>query len=207
VQVAPDDARILGQARPAERVPVAGVPVLRRADRDEVAQEADAPVPAADQVADPRGRALVVVGHHAVGGQQGGRPVHEDQRRSELLVVAQVTVVAPGRDDDQAVHPPREQGGGQIPLALGILVETARQDADTARPGRVLHRPVDARGVRVGDILEHQADHEGLAVAAPQVAGRQVVPVIELRSRAAVEDHHAGPHLRADQLAALAAGD
>jgi hypothetical protein len=67
MQVAPDNPRLLRQACLAEGVAVPLVPVSRGADRAQVTEEPDAPVPAADQVRDARRRALPVVGYHAAG--------------------------------------------------------------------------------------------------------------------------------------------
>ena len=78
MQIAPDDTEIFGQACLAQRLAVPRVAILTGRDRGQVAEEGDAPVTMADEVPDGRDRAVPVVGQHAVGGQQLGRPVHED---------------------------------------------------------------------------------------------------------------------------------
>jgi hypothetical protein len=183
VQVVSHQARFLRHAGLPERILISGVALLRGRDRGQVAQEGDPAVPVADEVRDTSRRALAVVGHHAVRRQQGRRPVHEHQRGAVLLIVEQVALVATGRNDDQPVHPAGEQGRGEFPFALRALVEAARQNAHAAHPRDVLHRPVDAGGVRVGDVFQHQADGQRPAVAAAQIAGGQVVPVVQLEGR------------------------
>ena len=144
MQVTPHDAGILGQAGLAERFPVPVVPLLRRRDRGQVAEEGDPPVTVADEVADGYGRALPVVDHHAIGGKQHRRAVNEHEGGAHRLLIAQVAVIPAGRDDDQAVDPAREQHRGQFAFTDRIFVQAARQQAHPALSRHILDGTVDA---------------------------------------------------------------
>jgi soluble P-type ATPase len=194
VQVAVD--RSGRQSGPPQRVLVAGVPVGGGGDRGEVAEERDGAVPVRDQVLDAAGGALPVVGQDAVGRQQDRGPVGEHHGGAHGLLVAQVAVIPAGRDDDQPVHPPRDQRGGHLAFTGGVFLQAAGQQADPALPGHVLDRAVDAGRVGVADVLEHEPDHERAAVAAAQVAGGHVMPVVELGGRPADPGGQRGVHGR-----------
>jgi len=120
-----------------------------------------------------------VVDDDAVGLDAARRAVDEDHRKAGADVRGKMGVVLRRRHEDEPVDPPADEVGDECPLPIGLLVEARREDDTVARAGGVLEGAQQARGEAVADVLEQRADHPGPAVAAAQVAGREVVPVVQ----------------------------
>ncbi len=134
-------------------------------DAGHVADEADPAVPVRDQVGHPVAGAAVVVGEHHVRVDPPRRPVHEHRGDARLQLRLQVPVVVPGGDHHQPVHPPCAQGQHQFLLAVRVLGAGPVDQQGAVRAGHLLdgaaERPVEG----VGQVLQHQADAGGTALA------------------------------------------
>jgi len=91
-----------------------------------------------DQVPDPGGSPVAVIGDDAVRGQEPGRPVYEHQGRPHVEFMTQVAVIVPRGDDDQAVRPPQEDGASEFPLLARVLVEAPGEYSEAASPRHAL---------------------------------------------------------------------
>jgi hypothetical protein len=176
-----DELRVIGDARGRERLGVPAEALGRAVDAAAVAEVADPAVAGGQEVGRCRPGAAGVVGQHDVGVDEVRRAVDEDDRDAGVAVAREVAVVAPGRDDDQAVDAPREERLHEVALALGVLVGAAGEGEYAALAGDVLDPALEHRVKRVRDVVEDQADARRKAVGAAQGGRGDVAPVAEHR--------------------------
>ena len=102
------------------------------------------------------------------------RAVQEDDRRVAGLgqLAAQVGVVLAGRDHQDRVDRAAQEAQDQLLLARRVLAAGAGQQQVALGVGELLDRAGELRVERVGDVLDHEAERAGAAVAQ---AARQLV--------------------------------
>jgi hypothetical protein len=95
-QLGADQAVVDLDVSGSECLLIAMQPFLRRRDREQVAEKADLPMAAVEEVGDRLGGAAEVVGDDAVGVEVAGRTVDEDERRPGPPLLVEVPVVVAG---------------------------------------------------------------------------------------------------------------
>jgi MFS family permease len=83
--------------------------------------------------------------------------------------------------DDDAAHPLLVEQGEQIRLAAGVVARLGDGRGQPAARGRRQHARGDRREVRVGDVVQDEADD--VRAAARDSASRRVGPVVQARGR------------------------
>ena len=175
-----DEARVDLDAGLGQRLLVAGVAVDEGREGGGLAEEADPPVPARDEVADRVGGALLVGDPHDVLVGDPALAVDDDDRHVVGQGLGDAALVAEGGDDE-----PGDATAGQ---ALDLhphagLVHAGRRD-EHVHPdvhGAGLDDGDDLREERVVDGVDEDADGGQLAAAEP--LGRGVGVVLEQLDR------------------------
>jgi hypothetical protein len=135
-----------------ERLPVAAQALARRRDREQVSQEADAPVADREQVLDRGFGAARVVGDNAVGVEVRSGAVDEDERGAGSTLLVEKRVVTACRDDDDAVDPTLAERADELAFALGI-VAAPREHKTPVRGPSSTRGGVPTKG---SNVLEHR---------------------------------------------------
>ena len=111
----------------------------------------------------------------AIGGKDGISvketrcSVDEDHGDAGQHLAAQVRLVVPGGDDDQAIDAAPDHGARHLALTHRILVQAGCQHGDAAICGSVADGAMHRRREGIGNVLEHEPDRFGLATAAAQM--------------------------------------
>jgi Enoyl-(Acyl carrier protein) reductase len=95
-----------------------------------------------EQVQDAIAGAVTIVRQHHVRVEQRRCAVDEDHGQAGSAFGQEVTLVVTGRDKDQSVDPPCDEGRRQLDFSNGILVQAAGENRYTARAGDVLDGPM-----------------------------------------------------------------
>ena len=168
-----------GDPRLGQRVEVAAVPLLHRAELGGPGHERDLAVPERRQVAGGLVPARVVVHDHGVHRRQpGDRLVHHDHREPAGDCPREPLVGPERAEVHHAVDGPGRQQLDVAGRPHGLAAVRAQQDHAPV-PFHRLDRVVgDGAEVRVADLGDHEADHAGPAPG--QVPGLRVRDVTEL---------------------------
>jgi hypothetical protein len=92
------------------------------------------------QVLDRRHRPSVVVRDNSVCTEKMGLTVQEHCTYAETTLSMEIALISAGRYDYQAVDLAVNQGPGQFPLAIRVLIETADEHLDAPLSRFVLNR-------------------------------------------------------------------
>ncbi len=146
----------------------------------EVTEEPDPGVPGVNQVTDGQPGTADVVADHRVRGNGRRGPVREHHLGAPAQFGQQVAVIGAAGDDDQTVDPPGAEGLKQRSFPGGVAVGARAHDEAVLFAHHVLDRAQQLGRERVRDVLEQNPDDRRGLAGEPQVACRDVVPVVEL---------------------------
>ena len=93
------------------------------------------------------------------------RAVDEDGGDARLHLGLQVAVVVAGGDHDEAVHPPGTEREDELLLVLRVLGAGTVDQQCAVRAGHFLHGAAQRAVEGVGEVLQHEADGRGPALA------------------------------------------
>ena len=180
VDVTADQPFIGFYASGLERCQVSAVAFGGRVDLPEVTEEPDPGVPGVNQVTDGQPGTAEVVADHRVRGNGRRGPVGEHHLGPRRSSGQQVAVIGAAGDDDQTVDPPGAEGLKQRSFPRGVAVGARAHDKAVLFAHHVLDRAQQLGRERVRDVLEQDPDDRRGLAGEPQVACRDVVPVVEL---------------------------
>ena len=178
--IAPDQGLVFRDAALAERGLVAAVAFRGRGSVAQVSEEPDPRVPVSHQVGHRAPGAADVIAQHRVGGHRGGRAAGEHHLDAAAYLRQQVAVIGRARVDDQPVDAPRAERGEQGPLPLRAAVRARAKQQAVALAHHLLDGAEQLGGGRVRHVFEQHADGGRELPRQPQVARRDVVPVVQL---------------------------
>jgi len=165
----PDQLRLLGDPVGAQGLPIPLQPAGGRADPGQAGDDADPPMPQANEVANRLARTAHVVQDHTVTGQVWQGAVETDERKPDLNEVVEVAVMDAGRRHQNAVHSLLAEKLEVAELTLRVLVGVAEDNGVAGLTGHILDAAHEGGEVGVGDVADQEADR--LTVIPLETAG------------------------------------